>query len=206
MSEHDTNWTLIASAASSLTHGSQRLQNFIDALRRLLHEDAWKSYTHPNGTHHEFTRFADFLEHPHGLYANIERVQNLVRDDPQLASDLESALSEKKGGEQNSEDADNYGVMFENSIEESSESGKQGNRRAYRLRRLERDAPNYHARVLAGEISVNRAMIESGLQVPTPSIPKGTPVDDVAITLRRRYSPDELAVLRQLLTEDDSSV
>ncbi|RNL80717.1 hypothetical protein [Halostreptopolyspora alba] len=203
MSEHDTNWTLIASAASSLTHGSQRLQNFIDALRRLLHENAWKSYTHPNGTHHEFTHFADFIEHPHGLHATPQQVRNLVHDDPQLASELDAALAGQHGGDRRSEDFKSYNVTLENP-EGPVEDSKRGNRRAYRLRRLEREAPEHHARVLAGELSVNRAMIESGLQTPTPSIPQGTPVNDVATTLRRRYSPEELATLRQLLLEEDT--
>lgn len=197
MNPPDTNWTLIAAASSSLTHGSQRLQNFIDALRRLLDENVWKSYTHPNGTHHEFDRFADFIEHPHGLHASVSQVRNLVRDDLQLASDLDAALAGEHGGDRRSGEfkADNI------SLEKPENQSQHGTNRAYRLRRLERDAPDFHARVLAGELSVNRAMIEAGLQTPKPSIPKGTPVDDVATTLRRRYSPSELDTLRRLLDE-----
>lgn len=205
MNSPDSNWTLIAAAASSLTHGSQRLQNFIDALRRLLDEHAWKSYTHPNGTHHEFDRFADFVEHPHGLHATTSQVRNIVRDDPQLCGDLDAALTGTHGGDRRSPDFKSYNVTLENEGEAGGgEAAPRGNRSAYRLRRLERDAPEYHAQVLAGELSVNRAMIQAGLQNPKPSIPRGTPVDDVATTLRRRYSPDELATLRQLLEDEQS--
>lgn len=200
MNSPDSNWTLIAAAASSLTHGSQRLQNFIDALRRLLDEHAWKSYTHPNGTHHEFDRFADFVEHPHGLHATTSQVRNLVRDDPQLCGDLDAALAGTHGGDRRSSDFKRDNITLE--TDDASDSSSRGTGRAYRLRRLERDAPEYHARVVAGELSVHRAMIQAGLQNPKPSIPRGTPVDDVATTLRRRYGPDELATLRQLLDDE----
>ena len=42
-----------------------------------------------------------------------------------------------------------------------------GNRAAYALRRLRRDRPDIHARVLAGELSPHAGMVEAGFRKKT---------------------------------------
>lgn len=193
---HDAGWRLIAAAASSLTHGSQRLQTFIDALRRIITEETWRSYTHPSGQHHTFTRLGEFIEHQHGLNADTRQVRNLVRDELDLLGKLDAEIAGDHGGDRHSDSFKTDNMSLEAG---SSASSDYGTSRAYRLRRLERDAPEHYQRVLTGELSVNRAMIESGLQKPKPSIPQGTHIDDVAAALHRRYSTAELDQLRKLL-------
>lgn len=194
---NDEGWRLIAAAASSLTHGSQRLQTFIDALRRIIAEETWRSYTHPSGQHHAFSRLDAFIEHQHGLNANVQHVRNLVRDEFDLLGKLDAALTGEHGGDRHSADFKSDNITLE--AEGPVSSTERGTARAYRLRRLERDAPEYYQQVVNGELSVNRAMIESGLQKPKPSIPKGAHIDDVAAALHRRYTSEEIEQLRTML-------
>jgi hypothetical protein len=55
-----------------------------------------------------------------------------------------------------------------------------GNSRAAFLRRLRKDRPDIHARVLAGELSPHASMIEAGFRKnhsPSPAIPAISPAD-----------------------------
>jgi len=58
----------------------------------------------------------------------------------------------------------------------------QGNSRACILRRLRRDYPVLHQRVLNGEISPHRAAIEAGFRKPPGRRPKHRPVDLLELT------------------------
>ena len=48
---------------------------------------------------------------------------------------------------------------------------ERGTSRQYAIRKLRNDAPELHARVLAGELSPHRAIIEAGFRTPTISVP-----------------------------------
>ena len=66
------------------------------------------------------------------------------------------------------------------------------------LRRLRKDRPDLHARVLAGELKVNAAMVEAGFRHRTVTVP----IDDVpalAKALRRHLSSDQRTALAQTL-------
>lgn len=67
------------------------------------------------------------------------------------------------------------------------------------LSRLKRDAPDVADRVVAGEISANAAAQEMGWRYPR--IVVSTP-ERVAASLRKHMTPDQLAELATLLSED----
>lgn len=188
----DEKWRLIAAVASSLTHGSEGLKTFVDGFRRILDTEAWRAYPYPNGTVLEFTSLVEFIEHPRGLNTEVRKVEQLISDDPDLVVAFRRAAIPPRGGAPASRPkTDNISI-----------GSKHGTSRAYQLERLQREAPDYYERVKSGEMSVNRAMIESGLKRPTVSIPRNIPVNDVATALQRRYTPTELAELIRLLKAD----
>lgn len=189
----DEKWRLIAAVASSLTHGSEGLKTFVDGFRRILDTEAWRAYPYPNGTVLEFISLVEFIEHPRGLSAEVRKVEQLISDDPDLVVAFRRAAIPPRGGDHSTRaKSDNITLA----------SGGRGTSRAYQLERLQREAPDYYERVKSGEMSVNRAMIESGLKRPTVSIPRNIPVNDVATALQRRYTPTELAELIRLLKAD----
>ena len=52
-----------------------------------------------------------------------------------------------------------------------SDDAKQGNSAAYTMRRLSKDFPLIHERVLAGELSPNKAALEAGFRQPKIQLP-----------------------------------
>ncbi len=190
----DEKWRLIAAVASSLTHGSQGLKTFVDGFRRVLETEAWRTYPYPNGGAMEFDSVVEFIEHPRGLNSEVRQVERLIADDPDLlVAFRRAAISPRGRPSEGREKSDNI----------TTSSGGRGTARAYQLDRLQREAPDFYEKVKVGELSVNRAMIESGLKRPTVSIPRNIEVDDLATVLKRRYNSDQLALLRKLLDSEE---
>ncbi len=189
----DEKWRLIAAVASSLTHGSQGLKTFVEGFRRVLDTEAWRAYPYPNGAVVEFDSIAEFVEHPRGLNSEVRQVERLIADDPDTVVAFRRAATAPRGGDQTKRsNTDNISI-----------APSHGSSRAYQLHRLERDAPDFYEKVKAGELSINRAMIESGLKRPAVNIPRDVPVDRVAEVLKRRYTSDQLSELRNLLNSAD---
>lgn len=76
---------------------------------------------------------------------------------------------------------------------------QRGTSRSYSMLRLARDAPELHARVLAGDLSAHAAMVEAGFRPPSFTVRATTP-DSIAQTLRRRLPVDILAEVAELLS------
>jgi hypothetical protein len=66
-----------------------------------------------------------------------------------------------------------------------------GTARTTALRRLRKDRPDLHARVLAGELSANAAAVEAGFRRPTATVPVDS-VEHAVGALARRFTRDEL--------------
>lgn len=86
----------------------------------------------------------------------------------------------------------------DNIINTDDHGATRGTSREYALRKLGRDAPELHARVLAGDISPHAAMVEAGFRPPSFTV-RATAPDVVAATLRRRLPPEWLADIAKQL-------
>ncbi len=73
-----------------------------------------------------------------------------------------------------------------------------GTGRDYAIRRLERDHPDLHAKVVEGSLSAHAAMVEAGLLPVTFTIRITTPAV-IARTLRSQLPPDVLEAVRREL-------
>lgn len=78
-------------------------------------------------------------------------------------------------------------------------SQHRGTSREYALRRLRKDAPKLHARVLSGQMSPHAAMVQAGFRPATFTI-RGDSAESIAAALRRRLSPELLAEVAAKLT------
>ena len=74
---------------------------------------------------------------------------------------------------------------------------KGGNSRTYKIKKLKRDAPEYAEKVIRGELSANRAMVEAGLQLEKVTIP--VDVNAFCNAIKRKFSPLEIQQLKELL-------
>lgn len=76
-----------------------------------------------------------------------------------------------------------------------------GTTREYTLPRLEREAPELHAEVMAGRLSVHAAAVQAGIHPRRFTVVSDNPAT-VAGYLRRNLTPEQLAELAGLLAEE----
>lgn len=77
-------------------------------------------------------------------------------------------------------------------------NGHRGTAREYGIARLRRDAPDLHARVEAGELSVHAAMTQAGFAQRRFTVLVDTDAQVIARTLRRNLSGELLAEVMRL--------
>ena len=188
------NNVLVESLGSSLQRGGNALADAPALLKRVLAEEAWKTFVTRRGELVEHERFADFVTTPPtaGIGATVELVRRIVADDKEALDLLDQALKESsKQGERTD--------IFDNVQEVCAPTG---NSESAALRRLRKDVPELHAEVLAGNLSAHAAMVRAGFRPKTFTV-RADSADSTARTLRKHMSPDALARLASLLTEDD---
>jgi len=86
-----------------------------------------------------------------GLGTTVDLIRRIVADDPVLLDLLDQALQNPDGNPHLTVDNVN-----------SSEDRPAGNAATHALRRLRRERPDLHARVLARELSPHAALLEAG--------------------------------------------
>jgi hypothetical protein len=180
---------LIDAAGTALQHGGESLAQFPILLERILDEEAWRSFTTQRGETVTHETLDEFVGDPPlaGLGSNVAQIDRLLAEYPRVKDKFDAGL-ERKGGRPAKTTGIAGGLQPEHGTQREA------------LRRLRSQAPALHARVLAGELSPNAAMIEAGFRHPTINVP----LDDMsrlAGTLRRRLDSTQLAELRTLLTE-----
>ena len=72
-----------------------------------------------------------------------------------------------------------------------------GTSRTYKIKKLKRDAPEYAEKVIRGELSANRAMVEAGLELEKVTI--AVDVNAFCNAIKRKFSPLEIQQLKELL-------
>lgn len=196
--KHNAN--LVESLGSALRSGQHGLGSVPLLLDRVLTGECWREFVTQLGAHVTYDRFEEFVTTPpvRGLGSDMALVRRIVSDDPRLLDLLDRALQRPAGGDRRSEDAINGNNV-------PVDSGRpEGNGRAKALRRLRKDRPDLHERVIAGELSPHRAAVEAGFRHRTITVP----VDDaerLAATLRRHLDRENLARVRDLLADQEAT-
>jgi hypothetical protein len=178
---------LTQSLGSALHRGGHALEDVPALLRRVLEERAWLEHTVVE-TGEIVPGFPSFeayasAHQPEGLGANVPLIKRIVSNDP-VALDLLNVVLDPVRGRHH----DN--IMM----------SEQGTSKSHALRRLRKDRPDLHARVLASEMSPHAAMVAAGFRTRMLSVP----LDDMARlarTLRKHLTPDQVLALRDLLAE-----
>jgi hypothetical protein len=184
-----TNYRVISSARLAVRDGMGGLHGVPALLKRILKEEMWREFViAETGQVQTYDRFIDFITEPplEGLGTDLKTVTKLCEDDPE-ALDLLNKATTHPGSRSD----------LHNNIMEVK---PQGTSRAYSLRKLAADAPMLHTRVLAGELSPHAAMLEAGFRNRTISIP--VDAEKAARAIRRHFTPDQIAALVDLLTEE----
>jgi hypothetical protein len=163
----------------ALRHGSADLASVPGMLVLVIRQRMWEERSDPNsGRIYRHESFAEFVTSPQGLNTDAITLEKVCWDYPEARQLLTEAL--KRSGGRPLKTVDNV-----------HSSRPAGNTEAAALRRLRKDRPDLLKRVIGGEMSAYRAMIEAGFRKPTASIPIGTP-EAAMRALLRRFSEAEL--------------
>lgn len=192
----------IESLRRTLTYGLSDVQTARALLRTVLKREWWKdriiNVTDRRQQYREFMRFVS--EPPvEGLGTTIETLDVLADGDTELQDELDKVRKQPPGAPEGNKNASKITDNNVNNCFEYDRNSPVGNSSAAALRRLRKDRPDLHSRVLAGELSPHGAAIEAGFRKRTIQIPED--LDGAAAALRRRLNDDELRQLVALLTE-----
>lgn len=185
------NANLVEALGSSLRSGDHGLKAVPGLVKRVLVEEAWRSFVTQRGELVEYDRFEEFVATPplKGLGASIDLVRTLVREDPIALNLFDQATQRGPGRPQ--ETLDNI----------QGNAAPSGTSREAGLRRLRKDRPDLHAEVLAGALSTNAAMVKAGFWRKKITVPVDTP-ENTARALRRNLTPEAVEELVRLLVAE----
>jgi hypothetical protein len=186
------NGNLVDSLGNAVRHGGTALGTVPGLLRRVLETGAWREFVTQRGDHVPHARFADFVTTPplKGLGATMDLIERVVADDPVTLDLLDKAMQRPHGGDRRSEEA-------KTNVNNVNVGRPVGNATATALRKLRKDAPELHAKVLANEMTAHAAMIQAGFRPRTATVR----LDNAQSMARvlRKVEPPVLAELLRLL-------
>lgn len=200
------NATLVDALGSALRSGDHGLKAVPGLVKRVLAEDAWRSFVTQRGELVEYQRFEDFVSTPplKGLGASVALVRTLVQGDP-IALDLfDQATQGNHGGDRHSDAFKLHNMQLEG-VDDSADQKKgapSGTSREAGLRRLRKDRPDLHADVLVGALTTHAAMVKAGFWRKTVTVPVDRP-ENTARALRRNLDPEALAEVARLIASSE---
>ncbi len=153
------NGQLISSLSSALRYGSSSLSDVPKLVKRVLQDEMWRSFViEQTGVVAENRSFAEFVTRKplEGLGSDVKTIQRMCSDDAETLDLIDRALKEeaKHGGDRKS-------VSVKGMIHSLDATTR--DRSSQHLRRLRKDFPDLHKRVLKNELSVSQAAIEAGI-------------------------------------------
>lgn len=187
----------VALLTSSVRRGSSGLHSVPGLVKQIIREDMWqKRVIEATGELVECKTFAEFVTSPppKGVGTDVETLKRLCHEDMEALDLIDQATTNDEGGDKRSSD---YKTTV--SIINSETERPAGTTRQYALRKLRKDAPELHAKVLAGEVSPHQAMIEAGFRRKTATIPLDP--EGAARAIIRHFEYDDLLTLVDLLVQ-----
>lgn len=184
--------TVVSCLGQAMLDGESGLKNVPGLLLRVINEDLWQERViAQTGERATFRRFVDFVATKplEGLGADLPTLKRLCADNPAALDALDRVTVQSPGRPktENRNNVTNY------------EEPDRGNRADYALRKLRADAPDMHARVLAGELSPHAAMVEAGYRKKNYQIPAEP--EAAARALLRKFTADELQQIVEIIAD-----
>ena len=135
------------------TRADGSLASFPGLLKRVIQEKVWERRIH-NGHLIELPNLRALItEKPiRGWGQNPDKIQAVIQDDAEALALFREAMKGEEGGDKKS-----HAKITNNNIIGDDCRTVQGTSKAYTISRLKRDRPDLFERVVAGELSANRA-------------------------------------------------
>lgn len=153
-------------------------------VKALQTDDRFRLLTDINGRNFFIWEVFCTTPQPHGLGYSQEAIDAIVAGRKTIAQkDAEDQRRQKPPGRP---------TQTVNNVN-GWESRPVGNTSQAALRRLRKDRPDLHQRVLAGELSAHAAMVEAGFRTKTITVPAEPRA--LAASLLRQLAPEDLAIV-----------
>ena len=186
---------LVAGLQRAVSRGAHGFEDVPPALRIVLESESWKErpVKARGGDPARFTYFEQFVDEPlpDGLGITMETLRDLCRKDIELLDWLNSATSGRQG--ERTDLVDN----IHNVTQPSGTSQQQA------LRKLRKDRPDLHERVLSRGISAHGAMVEAGYRPKTVTV-KADPAA-FARAARKHLTQDEIDQMFEMLKSSEGA-
>lgn len=189
----------------SIKEGAATLENIPGLIRQVIEEDMWHEHLHEEtGEVFQFENFKEFVVSPppQGLGTTIATLIRLCADDALVVDMIDQAVQFTP--------PDLVGISHPVKSENGDSASQDGKRyiatgtsRQAGLRKLRQHAETspqveqLRQAVLAGEISINKALIEAGLKSERITITRDP--EKAAEVLKRSFTNEELQQLIRLL-------
>ncbi len=189
----------------SIKNAIAGLDNIPNLLRQVIEDAMWREHLDQDtGEVFRFDSFKAFIEteSPGGLNTSVPTLIRLSADNP-LVVDLIDETVQFTMGELVSLNLDKKDETDDNSPNEPKKHIATGTSRQEGLRKLRKYADDnpqveqLRQSVLAGEISINKALIEAGLRPERITIPRDP--EKAAEAIKRTFTQEELNHLVRLL-------
>lgn len=180
----------------SLVAAGASIEQVPSMVKLVCANDAWRErIIAASGEKVCFDNFVTFVETPplEGLGIQFDVLWSLCKEDTEAKAAIEQALdNSKKQGKRND--------LLYDVQEVKTKKAPTGNSSLATLRRLRKDFPDLHKRVLAGELAPNTAAVEAGFRRPSVRVSLDN-MQSTANTLASRLDRSQLAELMDCLTE-----
>ena len=150
---------LCDSVMSAIHHGLGNLETIPALLRRIIENRAWECRQVKMRGVVQLANLRELItkEPMEGWGENPERIEGLIKHDVEVLAMWRDAMKGKQGGDRRSDVA----IKDDNII---LDKANQGTSRSYTVSRLQREAPELFAQVVAGTLSANAAAIQAGFR------------------------------------------
>ena len=142
--------------AQSISEGKSGIEGTARMYKVVMKKGSWHAF---KNEFQEEVRPADYKafiesQYPEGVGISFDILEKLIKDDPEALSIHTHEKTAKHGGDHMSEEykSKSYNINL----------ATKGTSKEYGLRKLRKDREDLHERVIQGELSVNKAMIEAG--------------------------------------------
>ncbi len=192
--QHLTRADMVVTALrSSMATGNDSLSFIPDMVAKVIRDDLWRERIDGHTrTLERFATFDEFVETQpsRGLGTTVRRLQQLCQDRPDVLDLIDQA---RQRGEVKGKRNDLLYIVQE-------VQAPTGNRTDAALRRLRKDRPDLHQRVINKELSAHAAMIEAGFRKKTFTLPEEPRA--AARALYHHYNCNDFQVLLTALHEE----
>lgn len=188
------NDSAVAGLRDAFYRGEASLKAVPGLIKRILMLDMWQErMIHETKQVQRFDSFMEFVTAKplEGLGADMALLKNLCRDDTEALDLLDKVIQRPNGGDRKSD-----GIRFDN-VQTDAEIPPTGNTSAAALRRLRKDSPGLHQKVIRGEMSPHGAMVQAGFRRKTITVPCDP--QKAADAIRRHFSPEQIAEIAIIL-------